>query len=106
MASWSIFYFAYFGLQYLMTWMGKVIWLNFTLFGIIELCGIYIGTRLLKEFKMFVKPMRYLLFLSGISCLVFQDQSSYSFFLSVLCGLISHQTFYHPVLSNSDDLHS
>lgn len=106
MASWSIYYFAYFGLQYSMTWIGKVIWLNFTLFGVIELIGIYLGTRLLKEFKIFVKPMGLLLFISGISCLIFQDQSTNPFFLSVLCSIKSRETVHNFVLSDSDDLHA
>jgi hypothetical protein len=103
--SWSIYYFAYYGLQYSMNWMGNIILLNFTLFGIIELIGIYMGTRLLKEFKVFVMPMRLLLFFGGLACLVFRDQSSTSFFLAVLCGLNSRQTGHHPLLPAADDLH-
>lgn len=105
LACWSIYYFAYFGLQYSMTWMGTVIWLNFTLFGLIELVGIYMGTRLLKEFKLFVKPMRWLLFFAGIACLIFQDQNSTSFLLAVLCSLKSCQIVNYFVLPNFDDLY-
>lgn len=103
--SWSIYYFAYYGLQYSMNWMGDVILLNFTLFGIIELIGIYMGTRLLKEFKVFVMPMRWLLFFGGLACLVFHDQTTTSFFLAVLCQLKSRQIGDHSFLPVTDDLH-
>lgn len=103
---WSIYYFAYFGLQYQMTWMGKIIWLNFTLFGIIELVGIYMGTRLLKEFKIFIRPMRWLFFFSGFLCLIFQDQSTTAFLIAVLCCFISHQISDDALLPNTHDLHA
>lgn len=89
-ASWLVYYFAYYGLQYSINWMGEVIILNFTLFGLIELIGIYMGTRLLKEFKLFVLPMRVLLACACVSCLVLSNTPTGVSFIAVLGSFISN----------------
>ena len=88
---WIIYYFAYFGLQYQMHWMETNIWFNFTLFGLSEIVGIYFGVRILKEFKMLIRPLGVLIFVAGFGCLIFQNNGSIIFVAFTVGTLSSNQ---------------
>ncbi len=104
--NWSVYYFAYFGLQFSVTGFGKLALLNFIFFGFIEIGGIYIATALSKRYATHVRNMRWLLFVAGISCLVIRDQSSALSLISILSQINSRQILDYFVLSDIDRVHS
>lgn len=67
---WMVCYFTYFGLQYsLFAISNDIIWLNFSLFGFVELFGMYFASLVSKRMKR-VMAMRVFLVIAAFACLL------------------------------------
>lgn len=86
---WAIYYFTYFGLQYsLFSISNDIIWLNFSLFGFVELLGMYFASSVSKRMKR-VPIMRVLLIIAALACLlnVVSDKVPFMNLLLFICKL-------------------
>lgn len=93
---WGIYYFTYFGLQYsLFTVNNDVIWLNFSLFGFVELLGMFFASSVSKRMQR-VYMMRIFIITAGCACLLNTITQDFPFInlLLFICNVIRRKIFH------------
>lgn len=105
---WMVYYFTYFGLQYSMfSIRSDIVWLNFSLFGFVELTGMYFASSVSKRMRR-VLIMRVFLIIASLACLLNMISNripsvNISLFIS---KVKSSQILYKLVFWSANRIHS
>jgi len=105
---WAIYYFTYFGLQYTLFSIGNnSVWINFSLFGFVELIGMYLASSVSRNMQR-VTTMRFFLIVASVACLlnIISHRVPFMNLLLFICELTRREVLHQHVLRRADGVHA
>lgn len=91
---WGVYFFTYYGMNFSIFNVSDILWLNVSLFGLVEMIGLGTAGIVAKKYER-VYTMRYSLFFSSFFCLITYYLNTLPLLkiTSILCKLTSRQAF-------------